>query len=412
MRMQLISRAFGTLVLSMGWLLSIAQSTNTGQSLETEIDFLFNYYEQDGDNAAVTGGRGTEKLDNIAPSIILNIPLDSTKTLVTNFGFDRYSSASTDRIDQNVSSASSSDTRFYLNASYAKENPVKKEVFTYKGGVSTEYDYLSTSFGFGWAKESWDGNREVSISGMVYLDKWTLIYPEELRNGPELLDNDQRQSYNASVQIAQVISRRFQGLLSAEFVLQTGLLSTPFHRVYFNDGIDDLNMKSRDIERLPDRRIKLPLGVRLNYFLGDKIILRGYYRYYSDDFDIRAHTFSLETPIKFATYFTVYPFIRYHEQSAAKYFAPFGQHSMEKEFYTSDYDLASVNTTSLGLGLKYSPLYGLFRFKGPFSRKTKRTTQLKSIDIRFADYTRKGNNSDKNGSLDAFSVSFDLSFVF
>ena len=26
----------------------------------TEIDILLNYYEQDGENAAVTGGRGTE----------------------------------------------------------------------------------------------------------------------------------------------------------------------------------------------------------------------------------------------------------------------------------------------------------------------------------------------------------------
>ena len=36
-----------------------------------EIDFLLNYYEQDGDNSAVTGGRGTEELSNIGTKIII-----------------------------------------------------------------------------------------------------------------------------------------------------------------------------------------------------------------------------------------------------------------------------------------------------------------------------------------------------
>ena len=50
-----------------------AQEENADQSgtykkrvLEnTEIDLLFNYYNQDGENAAVTGGRGTEELSDI-----------------------------------------------------------------------------------------------------------------------------------------------------------------------------------------------------------------------------------------------------------------------------------------------------------------------------------------------------------
>lgn len=376
-----------------------------------EIDFLFNYYKQDGNNAAVTGGRGTEELNNVAPSVIFNIPLDSTKTLVTNFGFDKYSSASTDRIDNNVSSASSSDTRVYFNASYKKKNPYRKETYTYKVGISSEFDYLSTSFGLGWAKESKNGDRELNVNGTVYLDTWTLIYPAEMRNGQELLANDKRQSYNFSVNLAQVLTKRLQGSLSAEYVLQTGLLSTPFHRVYFNDGIDNPIFKSHDIERLPDSRTKIPLGVRLNYYLNDLIVLRGYYRYYWDDFDITAHTFNIETPVKVGRFFTVYPFYRYHTQTAAKYFAPYGLHLESERYYTSDYDLSAINSYTMGIGFKYSPLYGLARFRGPFSQKTGRITQLKSIDVRFADYTREGNNQ-QGGQLDAFSISFDLIFTF
>ena len=394
-----------------------SQDTRDNQPLTprekgAQINFLLNYYEQDGDNAAVTGGIGTEELDNIAPSIILNIPLDSTKTLVTNFGFDNYSSASTDRIDNNVSSASSSDTRFYFNGTYSKENLISRETFSYKAGISSEYDYLSTSFGLGWAKASKDGNRELGISGMVYLDKWTLIYPAELRTGDELVDTDKRRSFNFSINIAQVINKKFQGSISLEYVRQSGLLSTPFHRVYFNDGETNPILKARGVERLPDSRTKIPVGIRLNYYLNDIVVLRGYYRYYTDDFDIKAHTASLEAPIKVGPFFTLYPFGRYHTQTAAKYFAPYGEHLPTEELYTSDYDLSEVSSTSLGFGIKYSPLYGLLRFKGPFSKKTKRITQLKSIDIRVADYKRFGNNPDGGGDLSAVSFSFDALFTF
>lgn len=382
------------------------------QPKDAEINFLFNYYEQDGDNAAVTGGLGTEQLDNIAPGIILNIPLDSTKRLVINFGFDKYSSASTDRIDDNISSASSSDTRYYVNAVYAKENPYTKETFSYKGGFSVEYDYISTSFGFGWAKLSENENTEFNVSGMVYLDTWTLIYPIELRDGTELLDNNKRQSFNFSATLAQVISKKLQGALSVEYVRQSGLLSTPFHRVYFDDGIVDPELKTEDIERFPDSRTKIPVGVRINYYLNDLVVLRGYYRFYNDDFDIRAHTFSLETPLKITPWLTFYPFYRYHTQTAAKYFAPYGEHALDDEYYTSDYDLSAINSTTLGAGVKYAPLYGLMRFKGPFSKKSGRITQLKSIDFRVADYSRTGNNSQEGGDLSALSFSFDVLFTF
>jgi len=65
-------------------------------------------------------------------------------------------------------------------------------------------------------------------------------------------------------------------------------LSLPFHRVYFADG-------SVHQEKMPDTRLKIPLGVRACYFLGDNEIIRGYYRYYTDDWSLKAHPGDLET---------------------------------------------------------------------------------------------------------------------
>lgn len=41
-----------------------------------DIYFVSSYYEQDGNHSPVTGGTGTEKLTNIAPTVYVHIPLD------------------------------------------------------------------------------------------------------------------------------------------------------------------------------------------------------------------------------------------------------------------------------------------------------------------------------------------------
>ncbi|MEC8830736.1 MAG: hypothetical protein VX772_00085, partial [Bacteroidota bacterium] len=42
----------------------------------SEVDLLFSYYNQDGQNAAVTGGEGTEELTDATSSIVLRMPMN------------------------------------------------------------------------------------------------------------------------------------------------------------------------------------------------------------------------------------------------------------------------------------------------------------------------------------------------
>lgn len=34
-------------------------------------------------------------------------------------------------------------------------------------------------------------------------------------------------------------------------------------------------------EKIPDTRLRIPLGIRASYLLGDNVIIRAYYRYYT-----------------------------------------------------------------------------------------------------------------------------------
>ena len=359
---------------------------------EIEANFLSSYYDQNGNNGAVTGGIGTEQLTDIANVFIVNVPLDSVNSIGFYGGADFYSSASTDNIDNFSSSASSNDTRIFATVSYNRKNLSRGETYGIRAGFSNEYDYASLSAGLSYTKEWNQGNSEINITGQAFFDNWLIIYPYELR-GDVSLPSGNRKSYNGQVNFSQVINKRLQMGVSAEFVKMTGLLSTPFHRVYFRD------VTTPDIERLPDHRLKIPIGLRLNYYPIDFLVLRSYYRYYWDDFGIIGNTVELETSFKLSTSLTVGPFYRYHNQSGAKYFAAYETHLSSEIFYTSDYDLSTFDSHKYGLTLRYSPLFGLLRAKKlPL---TKRSFMLKYIETRMGNYQR-------STQLDAYFISLNL----
>ena len=181
---------------------------------------------------------------------------------------------------------------------------------------------------------------------------------------------------------------------------QQGLLSTPYHRIYFADKANyyigqpqfintyesvsnaGVYKLADDIERLPDSRFKLPLGARLNYYINERFIVRTYYRFYSDNWDIQAHTASIELPIKLSDKFTVFPMYRYYTQTASKYYAPYETHLSTEKFYTSDADLAAFDANQYGFGINYTDIFTATKI-WEFG--------LKNIDLRFNHYERSDN---------------------
>src|SRR5205823_678432 len=100
-----------------------------------------------------------------------------------------------------------------------------------------------------------------------------------------------RNTFDGSVSWSQIINTKLQLMVQAELIYQNGYLGLPFHRVYFNDN-------SVHVENLPSSRVKIPLGLRASYFIGDKLILRGWYRNYHDNWGINSNAALLETVVK------------------------------------------------------------------------------------------------------------------
>jgi len=194
-----------------------------------------------------------------------------------------------------------------------------------------------------------------------------LIYPQELRS-TEWFSIYRRNSYNLSFNFYQTINRRVSLGIYPGIAYQHGLLSTPFHRVYFTDD-------SERVENPPQQRLKIPIGAQLNMFLGKMWIVRTYYRFYWDDFGIAAHTLNVETPVKISQKFTVSPFIRLYTQSGTNYFKPYAEHELSQQFYTSDYDLSDFESAKAGISVRFTPFGG-------------RTCSLHELEFRYSRYKR------------------------
>lgn len=352
-----------------------------------EVNFVSSYYNQDGNNSAVTGGIGTEKLVDFANVLDL-IYLRTDKhnrqyNINVEMGIDHYTSASSDKIDPStISSASSHDTRYYPSVTVSRKD-TKGNTLGVGLSYSKEFDYVSYGLGASYTKSSKDNNREFSVHLQSYFDQWTVIYPVELRppgggysgHGGGRKDNvpnvyKPRDSYSSSFSYSWTINKRFQMMALLDLIYQSGLLATDYQRVYFTDN-------SERIENLPGKRLKLPLGLRANYFIDDRIILRAYYRYYMDDWGIRANTASLEMPVKLTPFMSVSPFYRYYQQSKANYFAPYAMHDITEAYYTSDYDLSALSAHFFGAGMRFTPQDGVFKNK-----------HFTSLEIRYGHYLR------------------------
>lgn len=331
---------------------------------------------------------------------------------------------------QASSGASGNDQLVSAVANYTHNSDDRNFIWNADLSFSNEYDYTSVGFGGGVSKLFNNKDTEISVKANAYIDQWRPIYPKELdqyaiygsnfqnqgeMNGVTILDQNgqpssgylpskfqtltsvNRNSYSVSFAFSQIVTKKFQFSVFFDLLQQQGLLSTPYHRTYFadnqhyyigqpqyineytshnNGGVYEL---ADDIERLPDTRFKIPIGARFNYYINERFIVRTYYRYYTDDWNLTANTFNIEIPIKITERFTAYPMYRYYSQTQSKYFAPYQTHLSTEQYYTSDYDLSTFNADQYGFGVSYTDLFTstkVFSFG------------LKNIDFRYNHYIR------------------------
>jgi hypothetical protein len=377
-----------------------------------EVNFISGYYDQSADKSAVMGGRtdfkGNGAVTDLANGLEIKFvgwdPKGRKNNLTAGLGIDYHTAASQAYVDSN-GHARNNGTRVYPTLDWSIENEKKGTGFGIGAYYSAEHNYYhSIGLNTSWSKKN-QHNGEFSVKVTGYFDQIKMILPSEfipvdsVKNAPATdsvvyittasgrtqaltyvngqpvggnskpaIPSRARDTYTASFGFAQVINPRMQGSIALDLVYQSGYLGLPFHRVYLNTGKDT-------IENLPSQRFKVPIGFRLNYFLGDNVIIRTYYRFYADTWGMRSHTVNIEVPVKLTPFFSISPFYRYYRQTAADYFAPYEKHLVTDQYYTSNYTLSAFTSQTFGAGFRMAPPKGV-------------VGHLKVLEIRYAHYTQ------------------------
>jgi hypothetical protein len=184
----------------------------------TEVDLLSSYYQQNGQNASVTGGIGKEALTDVTPTIVVSMPLNADDVLTIDAGFSTYTSASSSNLDpfdlsgasgghdddhddehehehgdrrtnpEDIfgtpwaasSGASRQDTWTSLSASYTHNSDDRNRIWNANVSFAREYDYRSLGFGGSYTRQFNEKNTEIGLKANVFLDAWNPKYPTEL----------------------------------------------------------------------------------------------------------------------------------------------------------------------------------------------------------------------------------------
>jgi hypothetical protein len=393
-----------------------------------EVNLVSSYYDQTADKSAVMGGRtdykGNADVTDFANGIDVTLigwdKKQRKNTLSVGLGIDYHTAASQAYVDSNGTSRNDG-TRIYPTINWSRENDKKGTSFGIGAYYSAEHNfYHSLGLNASVSKKT-KNNGEFSLKVLSYFDQIKMIYPTEFipvdsikststtdsivyitsasgtteavnfSNGQVVgksqkpqIPSKSRDTYTASLSFSQVFNQRMQGSIELDMVYQSGYLGLPFHRVFYNTGKDT-------IENLPSNRFKLPVGFRLNYFLGDNIIIRSYYRFYADSWGLISNTFNLEVPVKITPFFSISPFYRFYIQTAARYFAPYEVHTENEQYFTSNYALAAFRSNLFGAGLRLAPPRGIF------------TNSLRVLEIRYGHYMQ---TTDLNANIISLNLVF------
>ena len=386
------------------FLQSFGQSTSNSSDYKPtsltfeEANLVSNYYSQTGNHSAILGGEGTQKLNDISNSIDLKfIRFDvqnRKQTFNFGLGYDHHTAASAAYVNKNGSSQTWG-SRIYPSINWQVENEAKRTTFGLGAAVSSEYTYHSYGLNGFFTKLSADKNREFTAKGILYLDGVKMIYPHEFQTvtsaqtsasgsgSSSSIPSKLRSTFATSLSFSQVINPRMQVAFMTDLIAQGGYLGLPFHRVYYNNTDHSVGK-----EKLPASRFKLPVGVRFNYFAGDRVIFRTYYRYYIDSWGVSAHTASIETVFKITPFVSISPFYRYYTQTAAKYFAPIYGHELGAQYATSNYEYSAFNSDYMGLNFRFVPLKGFLGIKA-----------ISMVELRFGHYKQTTGLESNNIAL-------------
>ncbi len=240
-------------------------------------------------------------------------------------------------------------------------------------GVSTskEPDYRADAFSVDVAQEVFGGMTSVSLG----------FSRESNKVGQKNLGFfDQAKHWQYRVGVTQILTPRWVASANVEAISDTGYLGNPYRAArVFGAAVP---------ENLPRTRSSRALNLRAIGDLGSRDAVRGSYRYFWDNWQVKAHSLEAGYSRYVGESFLLDGVVRYYRQDKALFYSDNAQ--SQTEFVTRNRTLGTYDGNTLGGKVTYSWK------KIPGQYEIKFSGAIEMLRYRYSDYTDLRNGRPYN----------------
>jgi hypothetical protein len=343
--LQLEAAVVVTKRLWIGFLFLLVGMQNVFASISSKAKFFINAYFQEGDEGhQVFDNSNKEDVDVIEPMLFVDYKIDENTNINVHLAFDSWTAASDTKLDGNTGASGEGigrQSRTGGKIGYAKDK--KTWAYGLNLGVSSEYDYKSLNFSGTWEGRFAQENFVISITPQLYLDQ---AKDFDLQTA-KISEFKGRVISAMDFSASQLLSAKDIISFGYTYINMNGKLNNISNSVKVLDNPYG-NTFSRVEERLPHSRTRHALSTKYVHGFSDEIAVHFAYRYYQDDWDVKAHTAEVGLRLSFLEGDAfVMPSFRYYSQEQTKYY--FKELPTSRALMTADSDLSSFDSQRIGL---------------------------------------------------------------
>ncbi|MFA7553032.1 MAG: DUF3570 domain-containing protein [Spongiibacteraceae bacterium] len=310
-------------------LISLNLSSQAAVLPEDRADIMYHRYE--GGGVTIDG-----------PSLLIRKDFASTVSVSANYYVDSVSSASIDVETSGASRYSEERTEYSLTADYLYDKAILSAGYT----NSEENDYQADTYYFG-VSQDFFGDLTTITLGYSRGDDTVM------QNGNDLF-KDQLDRQNYRFGISQIATANLIVNVNYEVVTEEGYLNNPYRSYRYIDPTNPNNTIS-ETEIYPATRTSDAVSLGARYFLPYRAALSGNYRYFSDDWDIKAQTFTLGYTHPIGNDWILDFTYRFYQQDNAFFYSDLHdfQSVDSKDFRARDKELSEFSNQTFGIGVSY-----------------------------------------------------------
>jgi len=269
-------------------------------------------------------------VDAWGPAILIRKNILGKVSLLGTYYADIVSNAS---IDVVTTASPYHETRneFGFGADYA----VRDSVLTFLASRSTEPDYIANAFNFDVSTETFSGMTTVGLG-------YTYGSDDVGKKGEGFFDHATHYRYRLGV--SQILTPTWLANANFEVVSDSGFLASPYRvALVFGAAVP---------ERLPGTRTSRTLQFRLIGEVAPTLSVRGEYRYFWDTWDIHAQNFGVGAAYRMGEKWLLDGYARYYTQNGALYFT--NNATSETQYVTRNRQLSPFSSWTAGAKVTYA----------------------------------------------------------